>query len=172
MTADRAGYIAGLRMLADLLEQHGDLPLPYQGKGTPMSFPVSRGTAGQRHARVTAIAGMLTAPMSDVDDTSTGVWDQDQGSAGEPVRGSGEGGNVATAQAQPADPDLRCPAVLDGYWQCKRHRHHDGDHMVRLGGSRAVWPQSTQDETRAPLFAAGFTPAAPADPPSWPRDGI
>jgi hypothetical protein len=28
---DRAGYITGLRMLADLLEQHPELPLPYEG---------------------------------------------------------------------------------------------------------------------------------------------
>lgn len=27
----RAGYIAGLRQLADLLEQHEDVPLPYTG---------------------------------------------------------------------------------------------------------------------------------------------
>lgn len=31
MTADRDGYVKGLRMLADLLEGHPDLPLPYDG---------------------------------------------------------------------------------------------------------------------------------------------
>jgi hypothetical protein len=30
--ADRAGYIAGLRQLADLLEQHPDVPLPHHGQ--------------------------------------------------------------------------------------------------------------------------------------------
>ena len=35
---DRAEYITGLRMLADLLERHDDLPLPYQGRETPLTF--------------------------------------------------------------------------------------------------------------------------------------
>ena len=30
--ADRAGYISGLRKLADLLEDHPEVPLPYQGQ--------------------------------------------------------------------------------------------------------------------------------------------
>jgi hypothetical protein len=30
----RTDYIAGLRQLADILEQHDDLPLPYSGAGT------------------------------------------------------------------------------------------------------------------------------------------
>lgn len=39
MTTDRAEYIAGLRQLADLLEQHPDaLPLPYQGHWVPITF--------------------------------------------------------------------------------------------------------------------------------------
>lgn len=32
--ADRPGYIAGLRQLADILEAHPDLPLPYGGTTT------------------------------------------------------------------------------------------------------------------------------------------
>ena len=42
-------------------------------------------------------------PASVVEMASTGVWDQ--GSAGQPVGESGEGGIVATARALPADPD-------------------------------------------------------------------
>lgn len=38
MTADRADYIAGLRALADLLEQHDELPLPYEGNTVPLTF--------------------------------------------------------------------------------------------------------------------------------------
>lgn len=34
----RAGYIQGLRKLADLLEQHPDLPLPYEGSSGAMAF--------------------------------------------------------------------------------------------------------------------------------------
>jgi hypothetical protein len=38
-TTDRAEYVKGLRALADLLEQHDELPLPYQGgKHSPMSL--------------------------------------------------------------------------------------------------------------------------------------
>lgn len=35
---DRADYIAGLRALADILEAHDDVPLPYEGNSTAMSF--------------------------------------------------------------------------------------------------------------------------------------
>lgn len=51
--------------------------------------------------------------VSGVDDTSTGVW-RDQGSAGEPVRGSGEGGTAATTRAQPADPGIPSPLAAEG----------------------------------------------------------
>jgi hypothetical protein len=38
-TDTRAEYVKGLRALADLLEQHDELPLPYQGgKHSPMSL--------------------------------------------------------------------------------------------------------------------------------------
>jgi hypothetical protein len=40
MTTDRSQYIAGLRELADLLEQHDELRLPYHGSSgnTPVAF--------------------------------------------------------------------------------------------------------------------------------------
>lgn len=38
MTA-REEYVAGLRMLADLLEQHDDLPLPYYGVNAEVRLP-------------------------------------------------------------------------------------------------------------------------------------
>lgn len=34
----RRGYIAGLRQLADILEQHDQLPLPYHGSSVPLTF--------------------------------------------------------------------------------------------------------------------------------------
>lgn len=34
----RADYTAGLRRLADILDAHPDVPLPYQGSATPMTF--------------------------------------------------------------------------------------------------------------------------------------
>jgi hypothetical protein len=37
MTTDRSQYIAGLRELADLLEQHEELELPYSGYRSAMS---------------------------------------------------------------------------------------------------------------------------------------
>jgi hypothetical protein len=36
--ASRAAYTAGLRMLADALEQHPELPLPYEGRRAAMRF--------------------------------------------------------------------------------------------------------------------------------------
>lgn len=38
MSADRSQYIAGLRQLADVIEQHDELPLPYQGNDTAMTL--------------------------------------------------------------------------------------------------------------------------------------
>jgi hypothetical protein len=38
MSDDRAGYIEGLRMLADALERHPDLPLPVQGVVVPVTW--------------------------------------------------------------------------------------------------------------------------------------
>jgi hypothetical protein len=38
----RADYIAGLRQLADLLEQRDDLPLPYTGTGSELLFILHR----------------------------------------------------------------------------------------------------------------------------------
>lgn len=38
MSADRADYIAGLRALADLLEQHDELPLPTHGSESPLAW--------------------------------------------------------------------------------------------------------------------------------------
>lgn len=35
---DRADFITGLRQLADLLEQHDDIPLPYDGITVPISI--------------------------------------------------------------------------------------------------------------------------------------
>jgi hypothetical protein len=38
VSTDRAGYIRGLRALADVLERNDDLPLPYDGTATAISF--------------------------------------------------------------------------------------------------------------------------------------
>lgn len=38
METHRADYVAGLRQLADLLEAHEELPLPYDGNSGAMSF--------------------------------------------------------------------------------------------------------------------------------------
>ncbi len=35
-TTDRPGYTAGLRALADILDQHPEVPLPYHGSHVPM----------------------------------------------------------------------------------------------------------------------------------------
>lgn len=35
---ERSEYVAGLRALADLLEQHDIIPLPWAGSGSPMSM--------------------------------------------------------------------------------------------------------------------------------------
>lgn len=38
MTDDRTGYTAGLRALADLLDAHPEVPLPYHGSTAPLTI--------------------------------------------------------------------------------------------------------------------------------------
>lgn len=61
MTADRDGYVKGLRMLADLLEGHPDLPLPYDGASpTYGHMSVFCGTREQVTAFARALPGRWT----------------------------------------------------------------------------------------------------------------
>lgn len=66
-TDARREYIAGLRALADLLEQHDELPLPWQGSGAPMTFHFLYG--GNEKDRLTAairaIGGKWTKDVRD-----------------------------------------------------------------------------------------------------------
>jgi hypothetical protein len=73
--SDRAEYVAGLRILADLLEQHDDLSLPYPGTGTPLAFMVVTGRQAERHSRVHAIAELLAVPM-EFNDPARGGYDR------------------------------------------------------------------------------------------------
>ncbi len=47
---DRADYITGLRALADLLEQHPEVPLPYQGSHVPMVIHHLGNSSAERDA--------------------------------------------------------------------------------------------------------------------------
>lgn len=59
-TDPRAAYTAGLRALADLLDTHPDLPLPYEGQCTAMSFHFLSGDAkANLAAAVRAFPGRL-----------------------------------------------------------------------------------------------------------------
>ncbi|MEU8271589.1 hypothetical protein AB0B89_31065 [Sphaerisporangium sp. NPDC049002] len=51
--SDRAEYIKGLRALADILENHPDLPLPYDGRGGAIDF-IELGEEDRRGAAVFA----------------------------------------------------------------------------------------------------------------------
>lgn len=50
----RAGYIAGLRQLADVLEQHPEVPLPFQGHGMALTFSFFRHGDDNRAAMAAA----------------------------------------------------------------------------------------------------------------------
>lgn len=52
MTADRASYVAGLRALADLLEDNEHLPLPFEGSQSNLSFFTSNREQLQSLARL------------------------------------------------------------------------------------------------------------------------
>ncbi len=59
-TDDRAAYSAGLRQLADLLDAHPEIPLPYDGRpngGTPITIHHLDGNRGAFAATVRALPG-------------------------------------------------------------------------------------------------------------------
>jgi hypothetical protein len=61
-TTDRTEYVAGLRQLADLLEQHDELPLPHEGrKHAPMTFYFLSGTDPK--AKMVAAVRALPVPL-------------------------------------------------------------------------------------------------------------
>ena len=61
----RAGYISGLRKLADLLEQHPDLPLPYgSGNGTFPSLRVTFYMLGDTREAFTSTALRFPGPLT------------------------------------------------------------------------------------------------------------
>jgi hypothetical protein len=64
---NRAGYIAGLRMLADILEADDTLPLPVHGRGLPVSWSFwDDETAKTEMARVArALPGKKTKDYGD-----------------------------------------------------------------------------------------------------------
>jgi hypothetical protein len=64
MTTDRAGYIAGLRKLADLLEQHDDLPLPYEGSSSSGGRRITFYYFGETAEAFKAAARMLPGPLT------------------------------------------------------------------------------------------------------------
>lgn len=66
MSVDRAGYIAGLRALADALEADERLELPYYGRSATIDFPVYAGALDA----FTAYRSLLNAPV-DVDSTAS-----------------------------------------------------------------------------------------------------
>lgn len=55
----RAEYIAGLRALADLLEEHGDWPLPTDGSSSPFDWWVWDHNAGDSRSVFAAIVRAL-----------------------------------------------------------------------------------------------------------------
>jgi hypothetical protein len=65
MSADRAGYTAGLRALADALDADEFLPLPFDGTCTPLTVFVDT------KAEVVAFARLLPHAAKKYDDTSS-----------------------------------------------------------------------------------------------------
>lgn len=61
MSADRARYIDGLRVLASVLEAHPDIPLPHAGNGTAIRIDFWGDPDGQRAAMAAAARAMPCA---------------------------------------------------------------------------------------------------------------
>jgi len=66
MTADRADYIAGLRALADLLEQHDELPLPSHGASQPLDWWIWEHEVEDAKAVMATIVRLLPGAKSKV----------------------------------------------------------------------------------------------------------
>lgn len=62
----RAAYTAGLRALADILDAHPELPLPYDGTGSALDW-IEVGDDARRHAAVFArvMPGTVAKSVSD-----------------------------------------------------------------------------------------------------------
>ena len=58
----RAAYISGLRRLADLLEQHNGLTLPWNGTSETASLQFISGDPGDQKAWMAAIARIIPGP--------------------------------------------------------------------------------------------------------------
>lgn len=67
---DRAGYTAGLRALADILDQHPEIPLPYEGRLGTISWPVYDGGA----ERLAAIARVVIPGRREKDTSLDGYF--------------------------------------------------------------------------------------------------
>jgi len=59
---DRAAYTAGLRALADLLDQHDEIPLPYHGTGIGLSIGIHGRTSDEDTAARLATAARVLMP--------------------------------------------------------------------------------------------------------------
>jgi hypothetical protein len=62
-TDPRAAYTAGLRQLADILDAHPEVPLPYEGRVSPISFAF-HGYEVEDHAGELAAAARILIPGS------------------------------------------------------------------------------------------------------------
>lgn len=72
-TADpRAEYIAGLRMLADLLERHSEVPLPSTGRTMPIDIWVTR--EEDQAAKLAELARLLPGRKTKSQVGSQGQW--------------------------------------------------------------------------------------------------
>jgi hypothetical protein len=60
-TDPRTAYTAGLRQLADILDAHPDVPLPYEGRVSPISFAF-HGYEVEDHAGELASAARILIP--------------------------------------------------------------------------------------------------------------
>jgi hypothetical protein len=103
MAADRAGYIAGLRKLADVLEGHPEVPLPSAGqtRSSAMSIPFYGGTREEMAAAKRAIP---------VGTWSKEVWDGESGSSYFELTGRLEGLSLKLATYR----DQVCTRVVTG----------------------------------------------------------
>ena len=109
MSGDRADYIRGLRDLAGILEQNDDLPLPYQGSKSGMTFHY----LGSPDPVTEMITAMQAIPCGFTSEISVFEDDDGRGNAYLDLHGELHGVKIALT----AYRKKTCTQDEDGVWR-------------------------------------------------------
>ena len=142
----RAAYIAGMRALADALEQHPEVPLPIEGKTTPIMFGAWAFRTDDPRGLMTTIARAL--PCN---------WDKDPGDMYFKLNGRIAGLSVQIV----ADRDTVCERVVTGV-ETVTKEVPDPEALAAVPTVQVTETVETVEWVCKPLLAGDATPAVTA----------